>query len=548
MPQKSTTMKIWTKSRKRTLVSALGFLLSIFAILCAMFCERVFDSIMAKEMVLRPNSQVFQKWKNPPLSLNLDIYLFNWTNPADFRNLTTKPILEQCGPYRFVEKPDKVDIRWHPENSSLTYRRKSFFYFDVNGSNGSLSDEIITVNPVALSAAGKGKQWDPVRRKMVDVGLNLYQQKMSVKRTVDELLFTGYSDDMLDMARAMPLFGKDVEVPFDRFGWFYTRNGSADLTGVFNVYTGQQDIKKLGQMFSWNYKRHLGFFESYCGFANGSAGEFQPPNLTPKSIVKLFTPDMCRTIPLDYKETQIVEGIKGYKYAGGQRSVDNGSLYPENKCFCGGNCVLSGVMNISSCRFGSPVFMSYPHFYQADDFYLNQVEGLQPQADKHEFYMVLEPKTGISLEVAARFQVNMLVEPIRGISLYENIPRIFFPMIWFEQKVRITPDLAKNLKTLPYVLLGGQIIAGFLFLIGLILLCWYPIKYVWSTHKIQEIKVYPAENGKAINSKQSELKILETEKKTPDSSPLLEKNSQLKPAITPKSPKRDTDANDVSHK
>lgn len=72
------------------------------------------------------------------------------------------------------------------------------------------------------SAAGKGKQWDPVRRKMVDVGLNLYQQKMSVKKTVDELLFTGYSDDMLDMARAMPLFGKDVEVPFDRFGWFYT--------------------------------------------------------------------------------------------------------------------------------------------------------------------------------------------------------------------------------------------------------------------------------------------------------------------------------------
>lgn len=121
-------------------------------------------------------------------------------------------------------------------------------------------------------------------------------------------------------------------------------------------------------------------------------------------------------------------------------------------------------------------------------------------------------------------------------------------MIWFEQKVRITPDLAKNLKTLPYVLLGGQIIAGLLFLIGLILLCWYPIKYVWSTHKIQEIKVYPAENGKAINSKQSELKILETEKKTPDSSPLLEKNSQLKPAITPKSPKRDTDANDVNHK
>uniref|UniRef100_A0A1A9WDM7 Scavenger receptor class B n=1 Tax=Glossina brevipalpis TaxID=37001 RepID=A0A1A9WDM7_9MUSC len=476
MPQKSTNMQIWTKNRKRTLVSALGFLLSIFAILCAMFWEQIFDSIMAKEMVLRPNSEVFQKWKNPPLSLNLDVYLFNWTNPADFKNHSTKPILEQCGPYRFVEKPDKVDIRWNPENSSLTYRRKSFFYFDINGSNGSLSDEITTLNPVAL------------------------------------------------------------------------RNGSADLTGVFNVYTGQNDIMKLGQMFSWNYKTHLGFFESYCGFINGSAGEFQPPNLTPKSIVKLFTPDMCRTIPLDYKESQEIEGIKGYKYAGGQRSIDNGSLYPENKCFCGGNCVPSGVMNISSCRFGSPVFMSYPHFYQADDFYLNQIEGLQPQSDKHEFYMILEPKTGISLEVAARFQVNMLVEPIRGISLYENIPRVFFPMIWFEQKVRITPDLAKNLKTLPYLLLGGQIFAGFLFVIGLILLCWYPIKYVWSAHKIQEVKVYASENGKTINSKQSELKILESEKKTPDSSPLLEKTSQPTPEIVLKSPKSDKDVNDISQK
>ena len=76
----------------------------------------------------------------------------------------------------------------------------------------------------------------------------------------------------------------------------------------------------------------------------------------------------------------------------------------------------SGVMNISSCRFGSPVFMSYPHFYSADDYFINQVDGMSPDKSKHEFYMVLEPKTGIALEVAARFQVNMLVEPIEKVS------------------------------------------------------------------------------------------------------------------------------------
>lgn len=57
---------------------------------------------------------------------------------------------------------------------------------------------------------------------MVDVGLKLYGQEMSVIKTVDELLFTGYNDDMIDMARSVPIFGNDVEVPFDKFGWFYT--------------------------------------------------------------------------------------------------------------------------------------------------------------------------------------------------------------------------------------------------------------------------------------------------------------------------------------
>lgn len=57
---------------------------------------------------------------------------------------------------------------------------------------------------------------------MVDVGLAMYDQEISVTKSVDELLFTGYSDEMIDVARAVPIFGSDVEVPFDKFGWFYT--------------------------------------------------------------------------------------------------------------------------------------------------------------------------------------------------------------------------------------------------------------------------------------------------------------------------------------
>lgn len=101
-------------------------------------------------MTLRPDSQVYDKWKTPPMALSLDVYFFNWTNPEDFKNLSTKPNLVQLGPYRFTEKQDKIDIKWNPENASVTYRKKSDFYFDEEGSNGSLDDTIVTLNAVAL--------------------------------------------------------------------------------------------------------------------------------------------------------------------------------------------------------------------------------------------------------------------------------------------------------------------------------------------------------------------------------------------------------------
>lgn len=86
-----------------------------------------------------------------------------------------------------------------------------------------------------------------------------------------------------------------------------------------------------------------------------------------------------------------MEGITAYKYSGGERMMDNGTLFEENSCFCEGECMPSGVLNISSCRFGTPVFMSFPHYFNADPFYANQVIGLNASKEKHQFYMALEP-------------------------------------------------------------------------------------------------------------------------------------------------------------
>jgi scavenger receptor class B protein 1 len=84
---------------------------------------------------------------------------------------------------------------------------------------------------------------------------------------------------------------------------------------------------------------------------------------------------------------------------------DNGTKYPEQRCFCAKSqlfgttdisasveeCVASGVRSISKCRWGAPAFISFPHFYTADPSYLSSIRGLNPNQSLHELYMVIEP-------------------------------------------------------------------------------------------------------------------------------------------------------------
>lgn len=240
--------------------------------------------------------------------------------------------------------------------------------------------------------------------------------------------------------------------------------------------TGASDITKIGQMENWNYNTRTDFFAGTCGMINGSAGEFYPPNQTKDKPVMFYSGDMCRSIAFDFEKEVQVHGITGFKYSGGKKTVDNGTEFPENQCFSEGEVVPSGVMNVTSCRYGTPVFMSFPHFYAADPYYLDMVDGLRPSQDKHEFAFTLEPKTGIPLKVAARLQINMLVRPLQHIGLYHEAPTLFFPVLWFEQTVTMSEETANEIQTVIYTIpMIGYVCCGIIIVLGIVLVLWLPI-------------------------------------------------------------------------
>ncbi|CAO1400864.1 unnamed protein product [Diamesa serratosioi] len=468
----------------RCTLSTIGIILIAFGASFAIFWPQTFQYLMQKELQLTPDSRSFQEWKKPSVPLYMDFYFFNWTNPQDLSDHSTKPIMEELGPYRFREKPQKVNITFN-DNSTVSYKTMSTFFFDVEGSNGTLDDIITTINVVSVGAAAKARNWPYLQQKTVSMGLTVYQQEIHVTKQARELLFDGYEDNMVLMAKENPMFDTG-EIPFDRIGFFYKRNATAELSGYFNAHTGVDDIQKLGTIQEWNFSGKNKLYEGNCSKLYGSTGEFFPPGQTKDKPIALFTPDMCRSIPFDYEKDVDVHGVMGHRYTGGARAVDNGTLFPENECFCGEDCMPSGVMNTSACNYESPLFMSFPHYYAGDPFYLNEVEGLMPNKEKHQPFFTIEPITGAPLEVTARFQVNFLIRNNEDIALFQEAPRVIIPVMWFEQKFAMDKKMADEIKaalSIPHI---GQMMGIVFIVLGVFLVLLYPvINLIKPSRKVQ---------------------------------------------------------------
>lgn len=202
---------------------------------------------------------------------------------------------------------------------------------------------------------------------------------------------------------------------------YVQRNGSTDFLGTHTINTGVGDMNSFGQLVQWNGKNYTEHFPKECSALKGSPGEFQKTNLKKNESVYYFFTDFCRSVKLDYVDEVLVEDILGYRYRISPNVFDNGTLDPVNECYCNGQCLPYGAMNLSSCWFGLPVYISNPHFMGADPYFLSQVDGLKPDDRIHNTSVILEPRTGFMLELNGRLQLNFYIQPSSHIRLVVHI-------------------------------------------------------------------------------------------------------------------------------
>ncbi|XP_045458032.1 scavenger receptor class B member 1 [Melitaea cinxia] len=392
------------------------------------------DYIIFRELRLWNGSLSYSYWQRPGVIRLTKVYIFNVTNPQGFLENGEKPKLNEVGPFVYREDMEKVNIKFH-DNDTVTYQHNKILRF-VPELSVDKNQKLVVPNIPLLTVTSFSPNLAGWLFNLLVSGLAItYRERAKpfVHVTAEELVF-GYNDPLVTLAHYFYPKGKR---PNSQMGLLLARNGT--LEEVSTIYAGQ-DMEKFGYLDKLNGLDHLPYWpESPCNDIRASEGSFFPPKLIAKSdIVYVYDKDLCRIMPFKYRKSLYKEGIQAGLYTPPSNFLENADINEANKCYCQNDkCPPRGIQNISPCQYNAPVYLSYPHFYDAEPSLLEEFEGLKPDQKKHESYILLQQKIGVPIEAQVRVQLNIKVDqaPNIRVNSIHKFPSIIFPVMWAQEGI-----------------------------------------------------------------------------------------------------------------
>ncbi|XP_032395478.1 lysosome membrane protein 2 isoform X2 [Etheostoma spectabile] len=422
-------------TRRSCAIYAVGIICaSLLFIGIGLVVAQVFSKLMhnrlKKEIVLVEGSRVFESWKAPPPPVYMEYFFFNVTNVDAFLE-GAKPEVTQVGPYTYREYRYKDNVSMVDNNRMVSaYNIKSFVFLREKSVGDPAVDSITTVNIPAWAVMNKVKG-SFFKTSMVSIWMNSYRSGLFTTRTVDELLW-GYEDPLLARVAST---NPDVEKVF---GLMYKKNGTD--SGEFIYHTGVQDYMDYGRVETWKGQSQLTFWTSnQSNSINGSDGSAFHPLLNKNERIYVFTPDLCRSIHMEFEKDVEVKGIPAYRFTPPRSVFASKEENPANEGFCvtPKECLGTGLLKVSPCRKGAPVVASFPHFYLGDAKYVSAIQGMSPQRQHHQTFLDLNPTTGVIVRANKRAQINILLSRIPGFPKTRVLNETIFPVMFLNESVVI---------------------------------------------------------------------------------------------------------------
>uniref|UniRef100_A0A2K6SF63 Platelet glycoprotein 4 n=1 Tax=Saimiri boliviensis boliviensis TaxID=39432 RepID=A0A2K6SF63_SAIBB len=363
--------------------------------------DLLIEKTIKKEVVLEEGTIAFKNWVKTGTEVYRQFWVFDVQNPQEVMMNSSNIKVEQKGPYTYrVRYLAKENVTQDPENNTVSFLQPNGAIFEPSLSVGTENDNFTVLN-LAVAAAAHIYQ-----NAFVQVVLNSLIKKskssMFQTRSLKELLW-GYKDPFLSL----------VPYPVSTtVGLFYPYNNTAD--GVYKVFNGKDDISKVAIIDTYKGKR---------------------------SIYAIF-------------ESEInLKGIPVYRFVLPSKAFASPLENPDNHCFCtekiiSKNCTSYGVLDISKCKEGRPVYISLPHFLHSSPDVSEPIDGLNPNEEEHRTYLDIEPITGFTLRFAKRLQVNLLVKPSIKIEALKRLKRNYIvPIIWLNETGTIGNEKANMFRS-----------------------------------------------------------------------------------------------------
>ncbi|RZC37476.1 scavenger receptor protein [Asbolus verrucosus] len=425
------------------------FLLSSIGMIAMWFTD-MFDNAVFSNLAIVEGSESYNMWAKPSPKPLLNVYIFNYTNVPEFESGDDEKLnVKELGPYVYEVAMERINAQFN--GSQVSYQEQRVYKFMPELSKvRRQNDRVIVPNVPLFTAAALNKHSSYFTRLGVSGLLKSLNAKPFLSLPAHRFI-VGYEDNLYSLAKSFMKFQN--KKPYEHFGLVASNIGIRD--DVITINNGAEDINKIGFIESFDGKKALNHWSTAeCNQINTATdgGSFPPKVVRNKRPVNFYFKEMCRSLPFQYeKNVKILNGkIPAFRYVLPASVFDSADKTPSNQCFCNldlGECPPQGVFNATPCAFGAPLFISFPHFYNADPALREGVTGLKSSTDNYQSYLDLHPTLGFVMAGKTRFQVNIQVAKSFGISevdMFED--GLMLPVAWMEMSLED--------KTLPEDMVG----------------------------------------------------------------------------------------------
>ncbi|KAJ8915889.1 hypothetical protein NQ315_015502 [Exocentrus adspersus] len=210
---------------------------------------------------------------------------------------------------------------------------------------------------------------------------------------------------------------------------------------------GLNSYKDIGRIVEFDGEEKISAWPTdECNTIKGTDGTIFPPLLDKEAGLVSFAPDLCRSLIAVYEHDTKYDGIPVRHYSA---TLGDMSRNEDEKCYCPTpeTCLKKGIMDLYKCV-GVPMYVTLPHFYEADESYSKGVRGMRPDRSKHEIIILFEGLTGSPVYARKRLQFNMPLKTNPKVDLFNNFSETVLPMFWVEEGVSLNITYTKQLKDL----------------------------------------------------------------------------------------------------